>query len=199
MTGHGRDALDLLEGGTEPPAWRRAWAALPAAGRRAVGALVLVALVGTGALWLRDRAAEQERRERVDLGTAVGVVSSSVDPPGGSVRFFLLVRNDGPLPVTVTAVDGGGPDLRVRMREDGVRTVLPGRDAEIPLSVRLTCPVSSSELAAELRVHRADGGTVTRGVDLRPASLVLDVATTLCGVRPDLRDHELSGPVLRDP
>ena len=46
-------------------------------------------------------------------------------------------------------------------------------------------------------VRREDGGTTTRRVELSPASLVLDVAATLCDARPELRDHELSGPVLR--
>ncbi len=52
-------------------------------------------------------------------------------------------------------------------------------------------------MTAEIGVRRQDGGSTTRQVVLEPAFLVLDVAATLCAVRPDLRDHELSGPVLR--
>jgi hypothetical protein len=37
----------------------------------------------------------------------------------------------------------------------------------------------------------------SRDVELEPAFLVRDVAATLCAVRPDLSDHELSGRVLR--
>ena len=196
----GRDPVgDLLEGGTGPPWWRRAWTELPAAGRRALVAVLLVALAGGAVLWLRHLAAEQERRERVDLATSLGVVSSSTEPPGGRVRFFVLVRNDGPLPVSVTAVDGGGQGLRVQMLADGERTVGPGREIEIPLSVRLTCPASAGELAADLRVRRQDGGSTTRRTTLKPAQPVTDVAVTLCAVRPGLRDHELAGPVLRGP
>jgi hypothetical protein len=49
----------------------------------------------------------------------------------------------------------------------------------------------------EIRLRRQDGGTASRRVDLQPADLVRDAAATLCAVRPGLRDHELSGPVLR--
>jgi hypothetical protein len=37
----------------------------------------------------------------------------------------------------------------------------------------------------------------SREVELGSAFLVQDVAATLCAVRPDLSDHELSGRVLR--
>ena len=46
-------------------------------------------------------------------------------------------------------------------------------------------------------MRRDDGGSTSRRVDLQAAQLVLDVAATVCTVRPDLRDHELSGPVVR--
>ena len=187
----------MLEGGLEPPWWRRAWAALSPRGRRGLAALVVLAAVVAGAVLVRERAADQERRERVALATTVGIASSSTDPPGGQVRFFLVVRNAGPLPVSVTAVEGTGEGLRLAMRDAGARSIGAGGEIEIPLSVRLTCPTGPAALTAEIAVRRDDGGSTTRRVDLQPARLVLDVAATLCSVRPDLRDHELSGPVLR--
>jgi hypothetical protein len=52
-------------------------------------------------------------------------------------------------------------------------------------------------LPAAIGVRTDAGGVVSRRADLTPAALVLDVAATLCEVRPGLRNHELSGPVLR--
>ena len=124
-------------------------------------------------------------------------------PAGGRGALLLLVRNDGALPVAVTSVDAADAGLRLRMQDEGERRIPPGREVEIPLSVRLTCVPGAGaarpSLDAEIGVRREDGGATSRPADLRPASLVLDVAATLCGVRPDLRDHELSGPVLRAP
>jgi hypothetical protein len=119
------------------------------------------------------------------------------------VYFWVAVRNDGPLPVAVTAVDAADTGLRISMGDEGERPIEPGREIGIPLSVRLTCVPGAGDarpsLDAEIGVRREDGGTTSRPADLRPASLVLDVAATLCQVRPDLRDHELSGPVVRAP
>jgi hypothetical protein len=117
------------------------------------------------------------------------------------VRYFLLVRNDGALPVSITSVAAADPGLEVRMRDDGERPVAAGREIEIPLSVLLTCvPGAGSArpfLAAEIGVRREDGRPTTERAELRPTAPLLDVAASLCLVRPDLRDHELSGPVLR--
>ena len=44
---------------------------------------------------------------------------------------------------------------------------------------------------------RSDGTTDVRGVDLESVTRLLDIAATVCRVQPDLRDHELSGPILR--
>jgi hypothetical protein len=128
------------------------------------------------------------------------VWSSSTSPPGGAVGFFVLVGNDRAVPVSVTSVNASTDSLRLRMRDDVARRIEPAHEIEIPVSVRLTCVAGGGDpapLSTELRVRREDGGSTTRRVDLQPASLVLDVAATLCVVRPGLRDHELSGPVLR--
>jgi hypothetical protein len=189
--------VDLLEGGTGPPMWRRVWAATSPRVRWALAVVVVAALVVGGAVVLRARAAEQALRERVELAATLGIASSSTNPPGGSVRFFVLLRNAGPRPVTVTGLDGVGEGLRLRMLDDTRRPVPAGAEVEIALSARVTCPAGSGDLTADVRVRRQDGGAAVRRLRLEPAGLLLDVAATVCSVRPDLRDHELSGPVLR--
>jgi hypothetical protein len=183
--------VDVLEGGTPLPPRRR----------RLVLGLVVLALVACGGMWFRDWSAERARRHAVELTTTFGVVSSSTSPPGGSVRYFLLVRNDGARPVTVTSVEASHPGLRVRMPDAVGRRIDGGREIQIPLSARLTCAggfdATDVRLPAAIAVRREDGGSATRHVELTPAALVLDVAATLCEVRPGSRDVELSGPVLR--
>jgi hypothetical protein len=162
---------------------------------------VLVLLVG-GILVVRTWSAERELRQAVELSTSLGIWSSSTARPGGEVRFFVLVRNDGALPLSVTSVAAADRGLQLRMRDEGERRIAPGKEVEVPLSVLVTCArgagASGPSLAAEIGVRREDGGTTSRATELRPAGLVLDVAATLCAVRPELRGHELSGPILRD-
>jgi hypothetical protein len=197
----GTSGVDLIEGGPGPSWWRTRWTALPPVGRRLVALIAILVLLGVGLVWFRDWSAQRELRQRVELATSLGVWSSSTSPPGGAVGFFLLVRNDGVRPVWVAAVDGAGDRVRLRMRDDGDRRVGVGREIEVPVSVRLTCAAGDGPprpaLSADITVRREDGDSVTERTELRPASVVLDVAASLCLVRPELRDHELSGPVLR--
>jgi hypothetical protein len=193
--------VELLEDGNGASSWDTPPAPLSRGRRRLVAGLAALVLLAGGVLFVRNWAAERELRQAVELTATLGVVSSSTTPPGGAVVFFLLVRNDGALPVAVTSVDGADPVLRMRMRDDGDRTIAPGSEVEIPLSVRLTCVPGAGDarpsLTVEIGVRREDGGSTSRPAELRPTSLVLDVAASLCLVRPELRDHELSGPVLR--
>jgi hypothetical protein len=189
---------DVLENVPEPFWWQRRWAGLSRRGRRLSVLLAVLGLFTGGTLWWQDRAAERDLRQRVVLSTTLGVWTSSTSPPGGAVGWFVLVRNDGRQPVTVTAVEATGDRLRIRTSDDGGRLVPPGEEVEMPVSVRLTCGGEDTHaVRVEVAVRREDGGPVTRRSELADASLVQDVATTLCSVRPDLRDHELSGPVLR--
>ena len=55
------------------------------------------------------------------------------------MAYFVVVRNEGPRPVTVTSVTGGDAGLRLHMRDDDEPTVAAGAEIAIPLSVRLTC------------------------------------------------------------
>jgi hypothetical protein len=194
---HGPDAVDLLEGGTGPPWWRQAWGRLTPWGRRSLVVLVVAALAVAGAVLLHDRAVERELERRVSLAATLGIWSSSTVVPGGAVDFYVVVRNEGPRPLTVIAVDGTGPGLRVAMRDAVDRPVAAGGEVEIPLSVRLTCGAAEADLSTEIGVLRSDGTSAVRGIDLQSATRLLDVAATLCAVRPELRDHELSGPILR--
>jgi hypothetical protein len=198
-TGTELPPADVLENLPEPFWWQRRWAGLSARGRRSVVAGVVLALVAGGALWWHDRVADRELRQRVVLATTLGVWTSSTSPPGGAVGWFVLVRNDGQEPLTVTSLDAAAGGLTVTALADGDRLVPPGREVEVPVSVRLTCGATGDgtvDLPAEVGVRRPDGATASRRSELA-ATLVLDVARTLCTVRPELRDHELSGPVLR--
>ena len=189
---------DLIEGGTGPSWSRRRWTALPPSVRRLVLAVVVLLVAGFGVVELRERAAERARARVVDLATSVDVSSSSTTPPGGQVSFFLVVRNEGPLPVVVTSVAGSAAGLRLRALDGDERRVPPDASAAVPLSVRLDCRVyrGGDGLTAEVSVRRQDGGSTDRRVRPDPADLLLDVATTLCRSQPGLRDQEISGPVL---
>lgn len=189
---------DLIEGGTGPSWWRRRWTALPPSARRLVAVVVVLLLAGVGVVELREWAAERARARVVDLATSVDVLSSSTTPPGGQVSFFLVVRNDGPLPVVVTSVAGSAAGLRLRELDGVQRRVPPDASAAVPLSVRLDCGTydGGAGLTAEVSVRRQDGGSAAQQVRPDPADLLLDVATTLCRSQPGLRDEEISGPVL---
>lgn len=192
---------DVLEDGRGPAVPPR-WTGLPPAVRRAVVALLVLALLGAGVLWLRDQARERELGRRVALAFSLGVQSSSTSPPGGSLTFFVAVRNEGDRPVWIESLTAGDGGLRVRLRENGARRVDPAQELAVPLSALLSCRSGGlvpgrSELPAEVTVRREDGGSTVRRPDLEGA-LLLDVAATACRVRPDLVDEELSGPVLDD-
>lgn len=193
--------MEILEDDGGLSFWDTPRAPLPRGGRRIVAGLAVLLLLGGGVLFVRDWSAGREARQAVELTVTFGVVSSSTVPPGGSVRYFVLVRNDGELPLAVTSVDAAEPGLRVSMGDEGWLKLFPGWEIEIPLSARLTCVpgagAGGAPLQAEIGVHREDGGSTTEHAELRPADLLRDVAASLCLVRPELRDHELSGPVLR--
>jgi hypothetical protein len=113
------------------------------------------------------------------------------------VEFSVVVRNEGPRALTVTAVEGAGAGLRLRMRDAVDRPVPAGGEVRIPLSVLLTCGAGDTALSTEVTVRRSDGTSAPRQVDLESATRLLDIAATVCRVSPGLRDRELSGPILR--
>ena len=192
---------DLLEGGLQPPWWHRRWASLPGRSRRLLVALVALLAITAGGLWLHDRAAERALAQRVDLTASIGVSSLSHTPPGGQVSFVVVVRNSGALPVWITSLRGGTDGLRLRALDGEDRRVAPGGEAAVLVSVRLSCTQydGGEGLSTAVAVRREDGGSVTRRLLPRPADGLVDIATTLCAVRPDLRDEEIAGPVLGAP
>jgi hypothetical protein len=183
--------VDVIEGGTPTPRGRS----------RLLIALAVLALLVGGGVWLRDRAAERERQRAVELTVTLGVVSSSTSPVGGSVLYFLEVRNHGPRPLSVTSVDASRQGLRIRMCGPGGRRVDVGGEVDLPLSARVTCsegiPDDHRGLPAAVGIRREDGTATVRRLALAPAAVVVDVAATLCDVQPGLRALELSGPVFR--
>jgi hypothetical protein len=203
MAGRPDPVGDLLEGGTGPSVRQRFWAALPPAARALLIAVGIAALVGAGLLWERDRSVERELRQRVVLGSSIGVSSSSTSPRGGSVHYFLLVRNDGPRPISIESLDASADGLRLRLRNSSDRRLAAGTEIALPLSVRLTCgPPGTAQrppLDPQLTVRNEDGGSVVRSVGPGAAESLLGVVDALCRVRPALVDHELSGPVLDGP
>ena len=195
---------ELFEGGTGPSVRQRLWAALPPVARALLVAVGVVVLVGAGLVWWREQAVERELRQRVVLTSSIGVGSSSTSPPGGSVYYFLVVRNDGPRPISIESLDASAGGLRVRLRNSTDHRLAAGAEIALPLSVRLTCgrvpgTAQGSRLEPQLTVGNEDGRSVVRSVHPGAAGSLLDVVDALCRVRPDLVDHELSGPVLGAP
>src|SRR4051812_45139070 len=143
--------VDVIESGTPTPRGRS----------RLLIALAVLAVLVAGGVWLRDRAAEHKQEQAVDLTVTLGVVSSSTSPLGGSVLYFLEVRNDGLRPLSVTSVDASRQGLRIRMLDPGRRRIDVGGEVDIPLSARVTCSEGLAEdhrhLPAAVGVRREDG------------------------------------------
>lgn len=198
--------VEVLQHRDDSSWWERRWLGLPAGRRRAVSigsALVLAVPLAVAALvqgqgwWV-----EQGRREVVDLDVSLGVWTSSTSPPTGYVSYYLAIRNAGIEPLEITSVQATGEGLQVRARGDGGRQVEAGGEIVVPLSALLTCSSTSAAAGRDLRVEvgvRRDDGRQAPQRSAMDASLILDAAQTLCGVRPGLRAHELSGPVLSTP
>lgn len=203
MDGSPHPVGDLLEGGTGPSGRQRLWAAIPPAGRALLVVAGLVGLVCAALLWLRDQAVERELRQRIVLASSIGVLSSSSSPPGGSVHYFLLVRNDGPRPVSIESLDASADGLRLRLRSSAGHRLAAGAEISVPLSVRLTCgepgTARRTRLDPRLTVRNEDGGEVVHTVEPGAAGSLVGAVDALCRVRPALVDSELSGPVLDGP
>jgi hypothetical protein len=189
---------ELLAGGASAISWRERWALLPRQRRRLIAAAMTLLVIVGGAAQVRERLAERAAQHRVVLAVSLGVSASS-SASGSRVDYLLRVRNDGSRPVSVMSVKASSSQVRLQLLDGGQR-VDAGSEVTLPLSVLLTCDpaAASSEgpLTAELVVRRADGGSMSERVPLRPAALVRGVAATLCLVRPRLRDYELSGPIV---
>lgn len=186
--------VDVFDG----PGPRR-WSALPRRRKAVVVGVAVLLLVGGLSFPVHAWQTERRLREAVVLASSLDV-GTSMYPAGGSVNLSVAVRNGGPRPVSLEGLQATSAHLAVRLRDGGGRRIGPGQQAQVPVSARLTCgaePVPGADrLAADVRVRRADGGEAVRHVPLSSAEPLLDVAATLCAVRPQLRDVELSGPVV---
>ena len=202
VAGTGDDA-EILQ--VDPPRWEQWWKALPARRRRAVLRVTALACafgLAAGCLvQLRAWQADRERREFVSLEAAIGVWSSSSTPPGGQVTYYVALRNASLEPLEVTSVAASNSQLRLRARDVVARPVAAGEQILVPLSAMLTCSAEPDggpgALRLEVGVHREGVRLGPQLPLLRDSALLLDAAHTLCGVRPTLTDHELSGPVLQ--
>jgi hypothetical protein len=188
---------------------RARWSALPRRRRAAVAvpAAVLVAVLTAGVAvrqgqhWL----AERSRRDDVALTATTGVWASSTTPVGGSIDFFVSVRNTGPRRVRIESVDSRESRMTVRSRRNLHYEVLPGTAVDVPVSVRLDCagtglvPGPGDEagpLRATIAADPLSGRRRTVHAPLARSPLLTHVADTLCAIRPGLRGKELSGPVV---
>lgn len=197
------DDAEILQ--VDPPRWEQWWKALPARRRRTVLRVTALAcafgLAAAGLVQLQAWQADRERREFVSLDAAIRVWSSSSTPPGGHVTYYVALRNASLEPLEVTSVAASNSQLRLRARDVVARPVAAGEEILVPLSAMLTCSAEPDggpgALHLEVGVHREGVGLGPQLPLLRDSALLLEAAHTLCGVRPTLTDHELSGPVLQ--
>jgi hypothetical protein len=77
--------------------------------------------------------------------------------------------------------------------------LVPGHSGEVPVSVRLDCTRAATTgdgLRGTVDAIPLSARQHTVSVIVEGAFLITDVADTLCRVKPDLKDAELSGPIL---
>jgi hypothetical protein len=198
-----RVAPDVLENGPSTSLrlsdeWRRT----PPRRRRAVsfsiGVLTAVLALGVLAIQGRGWLVERGLRDQVSLVATVRVSAASMTPRGGSVNYIVAVRNTGPRAVQITGVDVSASRLEVRGTSAAALRLVPGDSGEVPVSVRLDCTRAATTgdgLRGTVAIPlNARQHTVSVTVD--GAFLITDVADTLCRVKPDLKNAELSGPIL---
>jgi hypothetical protein len=181
------------------------WRAIPRARRRALTAAVALLLACAaagiggrqGAAWLEER----RLADRVQLRASIDVRSwSTTMTSRGRVDFFARVYNTGRRPVSITAVRITQPGLSIRSRPAPPRAVDAGEWLRVPLSVILDCtrhrtPPPAGGLRGEVAASSPNGRARDVVASFDRATLITDVADTLCRIRPGLRDAELSGPV----
>lgn len=197
--------FDVLAGGPQGDSWSERWRSLPSWARVSALGLVVSALFVTAVLLHRSWSMDREASREVRLAVTLGVSSSSTTPLGGQVEYFVTVRNEGRRAVTVselTSVSGS-----VRITGAGPLRIDAGTESLLSLSVLLTCGATASDasvprdlagtLDGQVTVVRDDGGTAVRPVQILGPEPLLDAASTLCSVRPELSSYELSGPTVR--
>lgn len=205
MTRPDRPETDLLESGPEPGVGSRLGSTWMFASRRqrmvGVGALLLLILpTVTVVIVLKTRAWLNERslRDQVSVTATIDVAVSSTTPLGGRIDYFVVVRNVGRRAVRISGLAHTDARLHIRSRDFATILLAPGSTVDIPISVRLDCtgpPIGTAVLLGTVAATPASGRAQDVPTSLDRSLLLTDVAQTLCEVRPELTDRELSGPV----
>jgi hypothetical protein len=176
-------------------------------GQRVVGGSLTLILATWGVFALlhqtRDWLDERSLRNQVSLRANIAVWASSSSPPvGGRVDYSVSIRNLGERPIRVTKVDIVNTRLRIRNRDTRPRVLGAGQTVSVPLSVRIDCTAGEGQVRQErlrgaIAAYPLSGRLRTVRPTFGHATLITDVADTLCRVRADLQGAELSGPVIR--
>lgn len=152
---------------------------------RLAGTVLLLGAVAVGGWELHDRRAQAMEDRRlgsvVDLRAEIEGASTTFDPAvdSGQLTLQVLLHNDGPRDVRVTAATLTGHDLL-----SGEVRLAAGRSAPLLLQRTVTCGTAPPETPAgglRLAVRTASGGERAVELDL-PADQ--DEAARLCGFRP---------------
>lgn len=151
------EARDFLPPPTPP------WHAHPVARGALVAALIVGASAGAyGWDQWRDRQSEIVARSSVDLSSEV--MMFSFDPGLSTVTLSVRVRNDGPLPLTLSAVTPIDPRLSLVTEEFKAVELAPDQDFVKVLNLALDCDAPADrEAAAEgealvAHLRTVDGG-----------------------------------------
>jgi hypothetical protein len=163
--------------------------------------LLAVLVIAVLASQVRGWLVERGLRDEVSVAGTVRLYAASMTPVGGSVNFTVAVHNTGPRTVRITGVDVSQPRLRVRGTDGSALRLAPEDTGEVAVSVRLDCTqgdpfVPNEGLRATIDAIPLSGRRHRIDVSLERASLITNVANTMCRVRPDHQDAELSGPIL---
>lgn len=197
----------LLSAGPGPDRPGR-WSRWSARRRRSAAAAVLlpalallaVPAVGRVQAWQDERAL----RDRVSVAADLGVDASSWawSPSGrGRVEYFLVLRNHAPRPARMTEVRIEHGGLSISGRPVRRAPVPPGGVAYVPLDVQLDCRqwrpgVRGPALRGHVGVVAASGRSSQVSIPVDRAGPLTGVVRTLCGLDPDLRIADMSGPLL---
>ena len=205
MTRPDRPETDLLERGPESGVGSRLGSTWMLASRRqrlvALGAVLLLTLPAVTVvvvLKVRSWLAERSLRDQVSVTATIDVAVSSTTPLGGRIDYFVVVRNTGTRDLRVTGLALTDARLRIRSRDFAPSVLTPGSTVDVPISVRLDCtgkPIGTAALLGTVTATPTSGRAQDVPTLLERSLLLTDIAQTLCEVRPELTDRELSGPV----
>ena len=205
MTNPDGPEADLLEGRPEPGVGPRLGSSWTSASRRrrlvavvAVLLLILPAMAAVAVFGTRSWLAERSQRDQVSVTATVDVAVSTKRPLSGRIDYFVAIRNTGSSDVRIAGLTHTDARLRIRSRDFATILLAPGSTANVPISVRLDCsglPIGAGALLGTVTATPPSGRARDVPTSLDRSLLLTNVAQTLCEVRPELTDRELSGPV----